>query len=114
MFGSTGSKVGIMEFMEEVDKKIREDREVYGDDYDSDDDDERVIMTLPQQVNTDNNVHLIAEEERSTHFIAIRISDKDIIDNITKVQNQIIEKEEILQDCCKRKVSSTLPLPWLD
>eukprot|EP00092_Neocalanus_flemingeri_P007615 GFUD01008218.1.p1 GENE.GFUD01008218.1~~GFUD01008218.1.p1 ORF type:complete len:348 (+),score=131.18 GFUD01008218.1:329-1372(+) len=106
MFGSTGSKVGIMEFMEEVDKKIRDERElnIDDDDYDSDDDDdEGATISLPQQINTDNNVHLIAEEERSTHFIAIKISDKDIIENVTKVQNQIIEKEEILQDCCMKK-----------
>jgi len=103
VFGSTGSNIGIMDFMEEVDKKIREEREnfVHEDEYDSDFEDQEPAIAF--EVNIVNNVHQIAEEERSSHFIAVKISNEDIVKNILKVQNKIIENEEILQDCCMKK-----------
>ena len=42
----------------------------------------------------------IPEEERSTHFLAIRISNADIIRNAQKVQKDAILKEDALSDCC--------------
>merc|ERR1719336_2811783 len=94
-----------MDFMEKVDEEIRERRQEEIDNYDddsdySDSDDEfdnfRPIM-MSQTVNTDNNVHMIAEEDRSTHFIAIKITNEEITDNLMKVQ------KEILQECCMKK-----------
>lgn len=65
---------------------------------DSDDDlDNFRPVIMSQTVKTDNNVHLIAEEERSTHFIAIKIINEEIIENLMKVQGEIIRREEILQ-----------------
>ena len=111
VFGSTGSNINIMDFMEKVDEEIRERRHEEIDNYDddsdySDSDDEfdnfRPIM-MSQTVNTDNNVHMIAEEDRSTHFIAIKITNEEIINNLMKVQKEIIKREEILQECCMKK-----------
>ena len=79
-----------MEFMEEVDEKIREERDNTLDDDDFDSDDEESGPSISVQVNTESDIHRISEEERSTHFIAIKISDPEIID--TKVQMQIIGK----------------------
>jgi hypothetical protein len=97
MFGSTGSKV------EEVDRQIKEERNNSLDDDDFDSDDEESGPSISVQVNTESDIHHISEEERSTHFIAIKISYPEIIENVSKVQKQIIGKEEILQDCCMKK-----------
>ena len=103
VFGSTGSNVGIMDFMEEVDRKLREEKENYVEDYESDSDFEDQEPSISLEVNTVNTSHHIAEEERSSHFIAIKISNEDIVKNIKKVQSKIIENEEILQDCCMKE-----------
>jgi len=112
VFGSTGSSINIMDFMEQVDEEIRERRREAlnnqdddDSDYsDSDDDlDNFRPVVMSQTVNTDNNVHLIAEEERSTHFIAIKIKNEEIIEHLMKVQGEIIRREEILQECCMKK-----------
>lgn len=42
----------------------------------------------------------ILEEERSTHFIAIRISNPDIIQVAKSIQEEIVGHEEALSDCC--------------
>ena len=100
--------------MENVDRDIKEKRltEMNEDDYDSDesDDDLEINHFMPQslkitsdKVESDNNVHLIAEEDRSTHFIAIKINNPEIVENVCKVQEEIINHEEILQDCCMKK-----------
>ncbi len=44
----------------------------------------------------DNNRLLaIPEMERSTHFLAIRITDSEIKENVRLLQQQIVEKEEV-------------------
>ena len=111
VFGSTGETVNIMQFMENVDQEIKQKREQDLDDYDSDEDSDDdgpcfrtpMSVTMSHTVNTDNNVHLIAEEDRSTHFIAVKITNTDIVDNLVKVQNEIISHEEILQECCMKR-----------
>lgn len=42
----------------------------------------------------------IPEEDRSTHFLAIRISNPDIIKNAQIIQKDIVRQEEALNDCC--------------
>ena len=54
-------------------------------------------------MNTDNNVNLIAEEDRSTHFIAIKINNQEIMENLIRVQESIIAREELLQECCMKR-----------
>merc|ERR1711915_171759 len=94
-FGSTGSTVGIVEFMERVDRRIQEEREkmIDEDGIDSDSDDEFEGPVISVQVQ--NNVESIPEEERSTHFLALKIEEPEIIENVVKVQKNIIDKEEI-------------------
>ena len=70
VFGSTGSTVGIVKFMERVDRRIEEERDkmLDEDDIDSDSDDELEGPVISVQVK--NNVESIPEEVRSTHFLA--------------------------------------------
>jgi len=116
VYGSTGSNININDFMEDVDRDIKEKRlaEMNDEDYDSDDSDDDVqvnhvmgpnLNITSDKVDSDhiNNVHLIAEEDRSTHFIAIKITNPEIVENVCRVQEEIINHEEILQDCCMKK-----------
>merc|ERR1711915_92325 len=95
VFGSTGSTVGIVEFMERVDRRIQDEREkmLDEDDIESDSDDELEGPVISVQVQ--NNVESIPEEERSTHFLALKIEEPEIIENVVKVQKNIVDKEEI-------------------
>ena len=62
-----------------------------------------MTLTMTERVNTDNNVHMIAEEDRSTHFIAIKINNEEIVENLMRVQDSIIVREELLQECCMKR-----------
>jgi 2'-5' RNA ligase len=42
----------------------------------------------------------IPDEERSTHFIAIRITEPEIIENAIKIQQHMVQQEEAIGDCC--------------
>ena len=114
VFGSTGSHESIVDLMERVDREIVEKREERRDeddsDYDSEEEEEdayyirpAVTLTMTERVNTDNNVHMIAEEDRSTHFIAIKINNEEIVENLMRVQDSIIVREELLQECCMKR-----------
>ena len=43
---------------------------------------------------------LLAEEERSTHILAIRVTDPQLVANLCSVQESIAAHEPILRDCC--------------
>ena len=43
---------------------------------------------------------LLAEEERSTHILAIRVTDPELVANLCSVQESIAAHEPILRDCC--------------
>ena len=43
---------------------------------------------------------LLAEEERSTHILAIRVTDPELVANLCRVQESIAAHEPILRDCC--------------
>jgi len=103
VFGSTGSTVGIVKFMERVDRRIEEERDkmLDEDDIDSDSDDELEGPVISVQVK--NNVESIPEEVRSTHFLAIKIEEPEIIENVVKVQKNIVDREEVLQECCMKR-----------
>lgn len=116
VFGSTGSEESITELMDRVDREIQEKREEdLGNrdeddtDFDSEDEEDEyyirstVSFTMTEKVNTDTNVHLIAEEDRSTHFIAIKINNQEIVENLIRVQEDIIVREEVLQECCMKR-----------
>ncbi len=44
---------------------------------------------------TGSKVDMIPEEERSTHFLAIRITDAEIADNVNRLQQHIVDQEEV-------------------
>ena len=49
----------------------------------------------------DENIQInISEEERSTHFLAIRVTNPEIIEAAQMVQKEVVNQEEILSDCC--------------
>lgn len=67
---------------------------------DSEDDENNINVNI-REINTDvQAIWQIPEEERSTHFIAIRISNPQIVQAAKSVQEDIVEKEEALADCC--------------
>jgi len=110
VFGSTGSEESICELMERVDREIIEKREEHREEEDSDSEEEdayysrpAVTLTMTERVNTDNNVNMIAEEDRSTHFIAIKINSNEIVNNLMTVQESIMAREELLQECCMKR-----------
>ena len=41
-----------------------------------------------------------AEEERSTHFLAIRVTDPELVANLCRVQDSIVALDSNLRDCC--------------
>ena len=43
---------------------------------------------------------LLTEEERSTHILAIRVTDPELVANLCSVQESIAAHEPILRDCC--------------
>ena len=45
---------------------------------------------------------LLAEEERSTHFLAIRVTDPEVVANLCRVQESIATHEPILRECCMK------------
>merc|ERR1712107_950055 len=45
---------------------------------------------------------LVAEEDRSTHFLAVRITDPDVVSNLRLVQESIATHEPILGQCCMK------------
>ena len=85
-----------------VDAKIRasnKDLPVY-----TDDEDEDKINVNIREIDTDIlAISRIPDEERSTHFIAIRITNPDIVKAAKSVQEDVVSKEEALADCCMGK-----------
>lgn len=101
MFGSTGSKVKILEFMEQVDTRAREyPAEDSDSDSDSEDGEERINIRAP---NMEQSFSKVSEEERSTHFLAVKVNSKELSSNLVKVQQSLVAREQILQDCCMKE-----------
>ncbi len=114
--GADGSQ-GIVEFMNRVDDRIRNrlanksnnnDDAVDSDDdsdySDSDDDDVNVNVSVAavdcRQIADKSKVNMIPEEERSTHFLAVRITEQEIRENVDRLQQHIVDQEEELSECC--------------
>ena len=92
IFGSTGDNRGIIEVMEEVDRNKVEDEE--------DEESDSEVELDVQEDRTEEQ--LLAEEERSTHFLAIRVTDPELVANLCRVQESIVAHEPILRECCMR------------
>ena len=93
IFGSTGDHRGIVQVMEEVDRNKVEDEE------EEEESDGEVELGV-QEDRTEEQ--LLAEEERSTHFLAIRVTDPELVGNLCRVQESIATHEPILRDCCMK------------
>ena len=92
IFGSTGDNRGIIEVMEEVDRNKVEDEE--------DEESDSEVELDVQEDRTEEQ--LLAEEERSTHFLAIRVTDPELVANLCRVQESIAAHEPILRECCMK------------
>jgi 2'-5' RNA ligase len=103
VFGSAGDNGGksIEDIMNELDDN-KDDQDAIEDDLDiTDSEDEDNFNVNIREIDTDvQAISRIPEEERSTHFIAIRISNPQIIRAAKSVQEDIVEREEALSDCC--------------
>jgi len=73
----------------EMNEKYEESSEE-GSDNDEEDD---LVVNLDQT--TTSKVEMIPEEERSTHFLAIRITDEGILQKVNELQEHIVNKEEV-------------------
>ena len=93
IFGSTGDQRGIVQVMEEVDRNKVEDEE-------EDEESDGEVELDVQEDRTEEQ--LLAEEERSTHFLAIRLTDPELIANLCRVQESIAAHEPILRECCMK------------
>ena len=92
IFGSTGDQRGIVQVMEEVDSEKQNEE-------DEESDDGEVELDVQEDRSEE---HLLAEEERSTHFLAIRVTDPEVVANLCRVQESIATHEPILRECCMK------------
>ena len=94
VFGSSNPQQGksIEEIMNEIDDNLVQAR--FEHDSESESEDEI-------DIHIDENIQInISEEERSTHFLAIRVTNPEIIEAAQMVQKEVVNQEEILSDCC--------------
>ena len=92
IFGSTGDQRGIVQVMEDVDLQKHEEE-------DEESDDGEVELDVQEDRSEEQ---LVAEEERSTHFLAVRITDLEVVSNLRLVRESIATHEPILEQCCTR------------
>ncbi len=89
-----------LQLAEETTNIYSED-ELSEDDYDSDCNDIAVnVGPVDCGEIIASKVNHIPEEERSTHFLAIRVTDPEIASNVDRLQQHIVDQEEELSDCC--------------
>jgi len=65
-------------------------------DSDSDSDDSFGISIKPVDVSNPSQFNPVPEEERSTHFIAIKITEPEIVENAIRVQQHMVRQEEVI------------------
>ncbi len=69
------------------------------DSEESDDEDDNINIDIDQN-ETARAIARIPEEERSSHFIAIRITNPEIVAKAKEIQTDAVNQEEALGDCC--------------
>lgn len=57
-------------------------------------------LEIDIESNIQASISTVPEEDRSTHFLAIRITNPDIVTKAQSVQKDVIDQEEALTDCC--------------
>ena len=77
------------------------------EDSDEDDDDFRITVNTTAVSSkasafSSSGANPVPEEERSTHFIAIRVTDGKIVENARRVQNHVVGLEPALAECCMK------------
>ena len=103
-----GDTSDIVTLMNQIDDRIEESLrkgeydmcESDPDHSDSDSDDDGIAINIDADA---TRVHLIPDEERSTHFLAIKITNPDIIAKAKEIQRHIVRQEEALGDCCMKQ-----------
>ncbi len=65
-------------------------------DSDTDSDDGFGISIKPVDVSNPSQFNPVPEEERSTHFIAIKITEPEIVENAIRVQQHMVQQEEVI------------------
>eukprot|EP00094_Tigriopus_californicus_P013733 TCALIF_13289-PA protein Name:"Similar to Leng9 Leukocyte receptor cluster member 9 (Mus musculus)" AED:0.00 eAED:0.00 QI:80/1/1/1/0.5/0.33/3/63/366 len=125
VFGSTGNTMGIMEFMDQIDddhqEKMRRKYEETskkvvaenaakesdnGGDSNSDSDSEdsedfNVTVNVGNSFST-TVVNTFPMENRSTHFLSIRITENNIVHQAKMLQDHIVGYEMALSECCMK------------
>ena len=91
---------GIVAFMSEIDEEVA-NRPVADNDSDVDFDDLEVDLG-DDPMGTQEPKDSFPEEERSTHFLAIRITERGIVEQAKLLQDHIVEKEPVLSECCMK------------
>ena len=86
-----------LRYSQEITERVAESES--DDDTDDDDSDDDLNIQVGQGYSTnqlsDITINTISEEDRSTHFIAIRVTVPDIISKAMEIQQKIVEKEEV-------------------
>jgi len=65
------------------------------DESDSDSDDDDINIQIDARTIDPSTFKHVPLEDRSTHFVAIRITEKEIVENAIKVQQHIVRQEEV-------------------
>ena len=106
VFGSQGEERSIKDVMDQVDARKEEE-------FEESEDEEDLVVIGEQREEDHVEALLLAEEDRSTHFLSIRITDPEVIRNLVKVQDSITGAEPILRDCCMKESLFHLTLTML-
>ena len=107
VFGSTGTtSTKLIDFMDEVDQRILDQPPPSDHDFssssDSDDDEGELIIRTSSSsaIISNSGTAVLTEEDRSTHFLAIKVTNQEVAARLQQVQQAIVDHEEILCDCC--------------
>ena len=107
VFGSTSSNsIRIVSFIKQIDAKIDEEGETVvaeNEHCGADEEDDGYAVTLdPKAKDGCGGSFTVPEEERSTHFLSIRITSDDIVAKAIEVQEHIVGQEGALSECCMK------------
>ena len=92
--------------MDEVDARLQLQRLTCADgnedQEETDDSDEEDAITFRNQ-SLNERLTRISEEYRSTHFLAVQVTNKELVRELVGVQRRIVEQEPILHECCMKE-----------
>jgi 2'-5' RNA ligase len=112
VFGSTCSSsnltTSIEEVMDAIDSRVQQAVRYAVDDAaddddscsESDDDEEGGIAISIRPTGT--NLQKLLDADRSTHFLAIRVSNPEVVERLVAVQDAIVAAEPVLREACMK------------